>query len=182
MDKYYKILDIPNNSSKDDIRKAYKKMAMKWHPDKNRNDPNAGEKFKEISEAYEILMDDEKKNKINLNNFKRNPMSNNFSDPFEIFNKIFKDQNFNNVHSFNSFNNFSNNIHNVNNIFSFNTSANNPNIFSRSESIKTTFVNGKKRIQRTTQINNGKKSVIIEEDGKIISKQNFDENGKLIEN
>ena len=182
MDKYYKILEIPNDSSKDAISKAYKKLAIKWHPDKNINNKEvAEEKFKHIAEAYEILMDDDKRNKINFNNFNRNPMSNNFRDPFEIFNKIFKDQNFNNVNSFDSFNNFTN-IHRANNIFSFNTSKNNPNIFSRSESIKTSFINGKKRIERTTQINNGNKSIIIEEDGIIISKQNFDQNGKLIEN
>jgi len=176
MDKYFKILEIPNNSSKDDIRKSYKKLAIKWHPDKNINNKEvAEEKFKHIAEAYEILMDDDKRNKINFNS---NPMSTNFRDPFDIFNKIFKDQNFNNVSSFGNFTN----IHHANNIYSFNTSNNNPNIFSRSESIKSSFINGKKRIERTTQINNGNKSIIIEEDGIIISKQNFDQNGKLIEN
>ena len=67
MDNYYKVLEIPNNSSKDEIRKAYKKMAVKWHPDKNINNKEVAEKkFKEIGEAYEILMDDNKKNNINV--------------------------------------------------------------------------------------------------------------------
>ena len=179
MNKYYKVLEIPNNSSKDDVRKAYKKMAVKWHPDKNIDNKELAEKkFKEISEAYEILMDDNKRNNINFNNFQQGSMPRNFSDPFDIFNQLFKDHNINNIRSANNvfsfnFNNIPNNNININ-INRFN----NPNIFSKSESTKTTFVNGKKRVEKTSQINNGKKTVIIEEDGKIISKQSFDQHGK----
>jgi DnaJ-class molecular chaperone len=54
-------LNRSNNPSSNDIKKAYKKMAMENHPDKNKGNPNAEEKFKEISNAYEILSDEKKK-------------------------------------------------------------------------------------------------------------------------
>lgn len=53
---YYKILGIPRDADEDQIKKAYRKMALKYHPDKN-SDPSAEEKFKEIAEAYEVLSD-----------------------------------------------------------------------------------------------------------------------------
>lgn len=58
---YYNILGIDKNSSKEDIKKAYRKMAMKYHPDKNQGDKEAESKFKEAAEAYEVLSDDNKK-------------------------------------------------------------------------------------------------------------------------
>lgn len=62
MKNYYEILEIEKNASEEEIKKAYKKMAIKWHPDKNLNNKEEAEKkFKEISEAYEILSDSEKK-------------------------------------------------------------------------------------------------------------------------
>lgn len=54
---YYKILCVPENSSEADIKKAYRKLAIECHPDHNPNDPKAEEKFKEITEAYGVLMD-----------------------------------------------------------------------------------------------------------------------------
>jgi len=58
---YYEILEIQKNSNGDEIKKAYRKMAIKFHPDKNPGDKAAEEKFKEAAEAYEILSNAEKK-------------------------------------------------------------------------------------------------------------------------
>lgn len=57
---YYKILGIAKNASEDDIKKAYRKLALKYHPDKNKSS-GAEEKFKEIAEAYEVLSDKKKR-------------------------------------------------------------------------------------------------------------------------
>jgi molecular chaperone DnaJ len=63
MDKqdYYEALDVGREASADDIKKAYRKLAMKYHPDRNAGDKDAEHKFKEISEAYDVLKDDEKR-------------------------------------------------------------------------------------------------------------------------
>lgn len=58
---YYKVLGVPRGASKDEIAKAYKQLARKYHPDLNANDKVAEEKFKDVSEAYEVLKDDEKR-------------------------------------------------------------------------------------------------------------------------
>jgi molecular chaperone DnaJ len=58
---YYEILEIAKNASADEIKKAYRKMAIKFHPDKNPGDKAAEEKFKEAAEAYEILSNADKK-------------------------------------------------------------------------------------------------------------------------
>ena len=58
---YYEILDIDKSASKDEIKKAYRKKAIKFHPDKNQGDKAAEDKFKEAAEAYEILKDEDKK-------------------------------------------------------------------------------------------------------------------------
>ncbi len=58
---YYEVLDVPRTATKDEISKAYKKLARKYHPDLNQNDKEAEEKFKEVNEAHEVLKDDEKR-------------------------------------------------------------------------------------------------------------------------
>ena len=58
---YYKMLGVNKNASKNDIKKAYRKLAMKYHPDQTKGDKSAEEKFKKISEAYAVLSDAEKR-------------------------------------------------------------------------------------------------------------------------
>jgi curved DNA-binding protein len=60
---YYKILGVDKKASQDEIKKAYRKLAVKYHPDKNPGDKTAEEKFKEIGEAFEVLGDPEKRQK-----------------------------------------------------------------------------------------------------------------------
>ena len=60
---YYEILGVPRNASEADIKKAYRKLARKYHPDFNPNNKQAEEKFKQTQEAYEVLSDAEKRKK-----------------------------------------------------------------------------------------------------------------------
>ena len=54
---YYEVLGVSKNASDDEIKKAYKKMAIKYHPDRNPDDKEAEAKFKEAAEAYDVLRD-----------------------------------------------------------------------------------------------------------------------------
>src|SRR5512143_2087382 len=65
MDKrdYYEILEVAKSASQDEIKKAYRKAALKYHPDRNPNNKEAEEKFKEAAEAYEVLSDETKRHR-----------------------------------------------------------------------------------------------------------------------
>jgi molecular chaperone DnaJ len=58
---YYEVLGVPRNASKDEIKKKFRELAKKYHPDLNKNDKSAEKKFQEVNEAYEILEDDAKR-------------------------------------------------------------------------------------------------------------------------
>src|SRR5512140_3716638 len=58
---YYEILEVQRTASQDEIKKAYRKAALKFHPDRNPNNKEAEEKFKEAAEAYEVLSDEGKR-------------------------------------------------------------------------------------------------------------------------
>ena len=81
---YYKILGVDKNTSQDDIKKAYRKLAKKYHPDLNPNDNKAQEKFKGINEAYEVLGDAEKKKKYDTFGSSANYSNGQNFDPSQI--------------------------------------------------------------------------------------------------
>lgn len=63
---YYEVLGVPKTASADEIKKAYRNLAMKYHPDKNPGDKVAEEKFKQISQAYDVLGDDVKRRNYDM--------------------------------------------------------------------------------------------------------------------
>lgn len=72
---YYKVLGVKRTATEDEIRKAYKKLAVKYHPDANPDNPKAEQKFKEISEAKEVLLDADNRRKYDMlgQNFRQYP-------------------------------------------------------------------------------------------------------------
>src|SRR5215210_4610830 len=61
MADYYSVLNVPRDASDDEIKKSYRKLAMRYHPDRNSGSKEAEERFKEITEAYDVLRDPEKR-------------------------------------------------------------------------------------------------------------------------
>ncbi|XP_045608455.2 protein tumorous imaginal discs, mitochondrial isoform X1 [Procambarus clarkii] len=106
---YYEILGVPRNASNKDIKKAYYQLAKKYHPDVNKDDPGSQKKFTEVSEAYEVLGDEEKRRQYDtmghtaeqmgragMGGSAGNPFQSGWSyqttiDPEELFRKIFGD-------------------------------------------------------------------------------------------
>ena len=89
---YYEVLGVSKNTPKEDLKKAYRKLAMKYHPDRNPDDEAASEKFKELSEAYEILSDDQKRQAYDQFGHEGvNPSFSNAQGAAEGFSDIFGD-------------------------------------------------------------------------------------------
>src|SRR5436309_12529876 len=92
---YYEVLGLGRNASEEEIKRAYRKLAVKFHPDKNPDDPHAEEKFKELGEAYDVLMDPDKRAAYDRSGHAAfAPGSAGldrgvFHDPFEIFREVF---------------------------------------------------------------------------------------------
>jgi molecular chaperone DnaJ len=92
---YYEVLGVNRGASDEEIKKAYRKLAVKFHPDKNSGDKSAEEKFKEIGEAYEALSDSQKR--ADYDQFghaafdprARAGRAGGFHDPFDIFREVF---------------------------------------------------------------------------------------------
>lgn len=95
---YYDILGVPRNANQKEIKKAYYQLAQKYHPDKNKGDPEVTRKFHEVSEAYEVLSDESKRNQYDhFGDFNTSTGNSGFQDfystvdPEELFRKIFGD-------------------------------------------------------------------------------------------
>jgi molecular chaperone DnaJ len=89
---YYQVLGVDRNASDNDIKKAYRKLAVKFHPDKNPGDKEAEEKFKEISAAFEILKDQEKRRRYDQfghDAFRGGHSGSQGVDPFDLFKDAF---------------------------------------------------------------------------------------------
>uniref|UniRef100_A0A182WIP0 DnaJ homolog l(2)tid, mitochondrial n=1 Tax=Anopheles minimus TaxID=112268 RepID=A0A182WIP0_9DIPT len=112
---YYNTLGVTKNASSKEIKKAYYQLAKKYHPDTNKDDPNAGKKFQEVSEAYEVLSDETKRREYDTfgqtseqmgrsgggpgagagpQGFSQNWQFRSTIDPEELFRKIFGDGGF----------------------------------------------------------------------------------------
>ena len=91
MSDYYESLGVEKTASQDEVKKAYKKLAMKYHPDKNPGDKAAEEKFKEVSEAYSVLSDESKRSSYDTYGHTRGQefYSQSPQDLFDVYNSVF---------------------------------------------------------------------------------------------
>src|ERR1700741_1571911 len=90
---YYEVLGVGRSASAEEVKRAYRKLAVKFHPDKNPNDAHAEEKFKELGEAYDVLMDADKRaayDRFGHAAFEQSGgFRGEFHDPFDIFREVF---------------------------------------------------------------------------------------------
>src|SRR5438034_1263314 len=92
---YYEVLGVGRSATEEEVKRAYRKLAVQFHPDKNPDDPHAEEKFKELGEAYDVLMDPDKR--VAYDRFGHAAFASGgagfgrgaFHDPFEIFREVF---------------------------------------------------------------------------------------------
>src|SRR5580704_1095417 len=94
---YYEILEVTRTATSEEIKRSYRKLAVKFHPDKNPGDHTAEEKFKELGEAYDVLMDDNKRPAYDRYGHAafaqgtggpRGGAAGGFHDPFDIFREV----------------------------------------------------------------------------------------------
>lgn len=89
---YYEILGVPRNAGADEIKNAFRKLAFKYHPDRNQNDAEAEERFKEVAEAYEVLRDPDKRARYDRFGHEGLSANGGFTpgaDIFDIFGSVF---------------------------------------------------------------------------------------------
>ncbi|MFA7342677.1 MAG: molecular chaperone DnaJ [Terrimicrobiaceae bacterium] len=90
---YYEILSVERSSAEEEIKRSYRKLAVKFHPDKNPGDHEAEERFKELGEAYDVLMDPQKRaayDRYGHAAFQQGGMGGGgFHDPFDLFREVF---------------------------------------------------------------------------------------------
>src|SRR5687768_4514920 len=94
---YYEVLSVTKTATSEEIKRSYRKLAVKYHPDKNPGDASAEEQFKELGEAYDVLMDAEKRaayDRFGHAAFAQGTAgarggAGGFHDPFDIFREVF---------------------------------------------------------------------------------------------
>src|SRR3954464_11176160 len=93
---YYEILEVTRTASGDEVKRSYRKLAVKYHPDKNPGDHTAEDKFKELGEAYDVLIDPDKRSAYDRFGHAAFAQGGpgargggGFHDPFDIFKEVF---------------------------------------------------------------------------------------------